>query len=226
MGLKCNPFRVLTDAEWAAVAVVPSPVLDVIMRASTPVQIIGEAGRGKTTTLLAVKTKFLRENVPVVYQYLPQGTRHFDDRGAATAQVFLLDEAQRLTRGERRRLCRLAASGVRLIFSSHEDLTAVCAAHNLSLTTINLSQPDNARLAHILQTRLAYFSTEEQPAITISGDAIDFLLARFGDDLRSMERFLYEVFQWLARHTPAEKVLTAELLRDISKNLPPVVRGT
>ncbi len=216
MGLKCNPFRVLTEAEWTAVAVVPPSVQKVITHAVAPVQIIGEPGRGKTTTLLAVKSYFLEKNISVMYQYLPEGTHRFDKQRASAANVFLLDEAQRLTRRERQRLCRLA-SGMRLIFSSHEDLTAICAAHRLPLTTIRLSQMDTAHLTRILRKRLAYFSTNEQPAVAIGGDAVEFLHARFGDDLRAMERFLYEVFQVWVGHAPAEKVLTADFLQTIFK---------
>ncbi len=221
MGFKCNPFRTLTDAEWAAVAVVPPTLLAAITNTSAPVQLLGEAGRGKTTTLLAVQALFAQKGVLAVYQYLPEGTRRFDYQKAAAAQVFLLDEAQRLTHGERRRLCRLT-TGTRVLFSSHQDLTAECAAHKVSLTTVRLSKPEPAHLARILTVRLAYFSTGTQPVITITPDAIEYLHARFGGNLRLTERFLYEVFQWLVRHSPAEKKLTAARLESIAKNFPPV----
>ncbi len=194
LGFRCNPFRALADEEWAAVAIVPPSIL----KADAPyIQILGEQGRGKSTTLRGLAAYLQLESQRVMYEYLPLGQRRFIT-SIADLDVFLLDEAQRLWWWERRRLVRSTMKyDTRLVFSSHEDLTELFGRFRLSVFTIWLDQVDEDRLAAILQRRLAYFALHDPPSVVFSPDAIQYLFAQFGSDLRQMEYFLYEVFQRL-----------------------------
>src|SRR6185436_10306251 len=89
-------------------------------------QILGDAGRGKSTFLHA-----LRRNFPEsVYLYVGEGERPALPRG----HPFLLDEAQRVPRAQRARLFR--RPGVSFALGSHEDLAEELRAAGLRVTTV------------------------------------------------------------------------------------------
>ncbi|MBI5303729.1 MAG: hypothetical protein HY868_16455 [Chloroflexi bacterium] len=209
LGLQCNPFRALTDDEWADIAVLPDAFIATIERDNAHVQILGARGFGKTTMLLALAARFKRAGKRVAYEYRAEGQSRFTT-DADSLDVFLLDEAQRLGSRERNRLLG-AASHTRLVLGTHTDFTREFARHGLPLTALRLEPATAAHLAAILQTRLDYFARGESRAITFTPDAIQFLSQRFGGDLRALDHFLYDVFQRLERAEP----ITAERLRAI-----------
>ncbi len=216
LGFQSNPFRALTDEEWTAIVVLPDPVLRAVASGGH-LQVLGELGRGKTSTLLGLAEHFRRAGCAVAYEYLPIGQDTFKSM-LAGLEVFLFDEAQRLRPDERRRLMRAAPGGLRLILGSHEDLTALFNGAGLSLSTVRLEVSGQAHLESILTRRLDYFALPNcQPGVTLDPSAAPYLEATFGTNLRAMERFLYEVFQQLDE--PA--VLTADRLRALVVTTPP-----
>ena len=209
LGFRCNPFRALTDGEWADIAILPDAVAAVVSAGFVHLQILGARGHGKSTTLLALAARFKCEGERVGYEYLAEGQSHFV--GDANAlDLFLLDEAQRLRPREQRRLISAAARGVRLVLGSHADLAPLFARHTLPLTTIHLAPADSAHLCTMLEQRLAYFALNDVPPVTFTPDAVAYLCDTFDGDLRAVEQFLYEVFQQMRQ---AES-LTAARLRD------------
>ncbi|MCI0580284.1 MAG: ATP-binding protein [Chloroflexi bacterium] len=196
LGFRSNPFRALDDEEWAAVAVLPDSVQPALAQGFVHLQLRGETGRGKTTTLLALAGHFRQAGRRVAYEYLPEGQERFTTTLAALAS-FALDEAQRLRPGERRRLLAAAQQGLQLIFSSHQDLAPLFEQRNLPLTTIYLDAAPPAHLQAILERRLAYFALESPPPITFTAEAVDYLWQQCSGNLRAIERFLYEFFQQL-----------------------------
>ena len=132
----------------------------------------------------------------MVYEYLPEGQRYFvtETKGL---DIFLLDEAQRLNRWQRRKLLK-AASYLQLIISSHEDLTPLFAKKGLTLTSVDLTgEMDAGWITAVIRKRLAYFAIPDQPHATLTPEAITYLVEIFGQNLRQMEYFLYEVWQQL-----------------------------
>src|SRR5712692_10403753 len=121
LGFRSNPFRALTDEEWAAIVVLPEAILQAAASGGH-LQVLGEMGRGKTSTLLGLAEHFRHGGRFVEYEYLPIGQDMFKSP-LAGLQVFLLDEVQRLRPDERRRLLAAARGGLRLILGSHDDLT-------------------------------------------------------------------------------------------------------
>jgi hypothetical protein len=211
LGFRSNPFRALTDEEWAAIAVLPDEVLQTAASGGH-LQVLGELGRGKTSTLLGLAEKFRHAGCAVAYEYLLIGQKTFKNR-LSGLDVFLLDEAQRLRPDERRRLLTAARGGLRLILGSHEDLTALFNHAGLSLSTVRLGASAPAYLASILSRRLDYFALpNSKPSVTLDPSAVPYLEAAFGTNLRAMERFLYEVFQQLDEPV----ILTADLLKALA----------
>lgn len=202
LGFRCNPFRALTDEEWVEVAVIPSSIQETLNNGYTNLQIVGEKGYGKTTILLIITAELKQSNRNATYEYIPENGRAFYT-SLANLDHFLLDEVQRLTQNERKRL--LSYSGrTRLILATHEDLTPLFTANNLPLTTIYLNKTGSAHLKAVLNNRLSYFSLEDTPPITFSDQDVQFLWNKFGRDFRAAEHYLYEYFQQLLTNTNTE----------------------
>ncbi|MBE2224465.1 MAG: hypothetical protein IAF02_23190, partial [Anaerolineae bacterium] len=106
-------------------------------------------------------------------------------------------EAQRLNWWQRRKLVK-AASHLQLIVSSHEDLTPLFAKKGLNLISVDLSgEMDAGWITAVIHKRLAYFAIPNQPHATLTPAAITYLVETFGQNLRQMEYFLYEMWQGL-----------------------------
>lgn len=195
LGYRRNPFGALTAEEWAAVAVLPSAAVPLLASAGHW-QILGPMGSGKTTCLLGLQAHFVDHKRVVAYEYLPEGQNWFETP-ADGLDLFLLDEAQRLRRRERRRLMDLARSGgFRLIVSSHEDMTPLFARWQLPLSTVSLAaQASPEHYQAVLARRLNYFAMPGLARVSLGETAVHFLYDTFGQNLRAAEYFLYEVWQ-------------------------------
>ncbi|MCI0710801.1 MAG: hypothetical protein L0154_11630 [Chloroflexi bacterium] len=213
LGFSCNPFRVLTNEEWAILSVIPSPILDIIDNTNHHLQLIGDIGRGKTTLLLGIYSHFQQCGVDASYEYIPEGQRHFKTR--QLPDVFLLDEVQRLTWRERRRLFKQVAQGARLIFSTHRDMQNGFQRRGLALEIIDVkSLYDGQILLEMWQRRLDHFRTGDSP-VCLTTDGVEFLLDVFRNDRRSMERFLYEAFQVLETPQPLNRAYLSDFRKPI-----------
>ena len=214
LGFKSNPFRVLTDEEWAAVSIVPQYVMNIVDHTAHHIQFIGDMGRGKTTLLLGLLSYLQQQEINTTYEYIPEGQHYFKTR--QVLDVFMLDEVQRLYWWERRRLYKALENGTRLIFSTHQDIQQTFHQRNLALEVVNVNLLyDRDSLFEMWQRRLDYFRIGES-TISIEMDGIDFLIEKFGDDRRSMERFLYEAFQAMESPCP----LNREYLVEFRKSTP------
>ncbi|MCP5096726.1 MAG: ATP-binding protein [Chloroflexi bacterium] len=198
LGYSQNPFGALTEEMWAAIAVLPQNVAQVLADETVHAQLLGPMGCGKTTTLQKAVHMFRESNHHVAYEYIAEGENKFVS-SLSTVDLFVLDEAQRLNWWMRRRWLNCVANGrLRTIFSSHKDLSRAFRRRGLPLKTIEVHQL--ITLAHyesILHQRLAYFTLPNQPAAMLTEDAVRFLYISFGPDLREAEYFLYEVWQGL-----------------------------
>ena len=198
LGFRANPFRALADDEWAAIVVLPAGAVQAA-DAGGHLQVLGERGHGKTSTLLGLQAHLRRAGRAASYEYLPEWQEVFHSP-LDGVDIFLLDEAQRLKPAERTRLIGAAQAGRRLVLGSHEDLTALFAAAGLPLTTLLLDTGGRSHLEALLARRLAFFAlSPETPVVTLDETAVTYLDAAFGGNLRAMQWFLYEVFQSLTR---------------------------
>ena len=208
LGLRCNPFRRLTDEESAAVAVIPGKLLDAL-ESGAHIQVLGAAGHGKTTCLLGIAARLAEEGEGAAYEYLAAQQNRYRTR-LEGLDGFLLDEAQRLTRRERARLLaeRNLSRGLRIVVGTHEDLTALFAARRLPLLTVSLDSVTAAHVAAVVDRRIEFFSLDDRPATTFSTEAVRHLCDTFDYNLRLIDGFLYEFFQSLGK----TGVVTSETL--------------
>lgn len=189
--MKQNPFQALMAQEWIEVVVWPNAATTALAT-SDHIQFLGPTGSGKTSLLLACHAQMKadsRRNVAL--EYMPEGERHRRTE-LAGLDVFLLDEAQRLSGWERWRWIAAAnRQPMRTIFTSHRDLTALFRLYRLPLITIRLDEPTLEHMQTMLERRLAYFNDPT----TFTPTAYAWLWRQFAPYWRDMEFFLYEVWQ-------------------------------
>lgn len=211
LGYRRNPFGALTADEWPQVAFLPTAVAQTLADGyAGHLQLLGPMGSGKSSALRKLAADWVGQTA--VYEYIPEGQNRFFTALDAAVDLFVLDEAQRLSRWQRRRwLSWLTRDARRRCFwGSHQDLTAVFARYKLPLRTIHIDQHISpAHYGRWLQQRLAFFALPDRPRVTFDETAVAFLHEQFGADMREAEYFLYELFQAIT----SVQVLTAEALR-------------
>jgi chromosomal replication initiation ATPase DnaA len=223
IGFQCNPFRAMTREEWIRAAIIPETVGRAIA-AGGHIQLLGDAGSGKTSSLLALGDQFRMAGIRNAYEYIPRTEKSYRT-STDGLEIFLLDEAQRLSKGgflsgnEMARLLDAAKNGVRHILGTHEDLSPAFRARGLSLLTVPLSTPGAEELAGILRRRLNLFSLEPNHT-KFSPEAADWLRSEFGSNLRMMEYFLYDYFQ---AGRPEGIIAVGPLQKSLVSFTPPVV---
>ncbi|RMG08495.1 MAG: hypothetical protein D6731_21835 [Planctomycetota bacterium] len=189
LNLRYNPFGELPLELRPSLAVLdPEPFLARLAPLRAALQFLGEKGRGKTTHLLA-----LRSARPGVYVHLPE-----DGPLPAVpldAPLLYLDESQRLPWRLRR---ALFAGPSRLVLGTHRDHRRALRWAGRPVVTVKVGDAlDETRLREILERRIEAARRGPGPVPRLTKRAIERLLARFGDDLRGIEHFLYERFQAL-----------------------------
>jgi hypothetical protein len=223
LGLRGNPFRALTEDEWAALAWLP-PALQAALDEPLPIlQVRGESGRGKSSALLALKRELLARGRDPHYLYLPPGT-HRLKRSQLSGDPMLLDEIERLPVRVRRRLFRTSLQSMesppRLIFSSHDDLTReVERIQPASVASVTVPAVTSEQLMQLLHRRIRAASPSADLPVWFAADAVSLLMDLYGDDLRTIERMAYEVFQRLEEAGEIKKETLTDLLR-LSGGLP------
>lgn len=177
----------MTREERVRLAVVDlNPIAARARDPRSAVQLIGDAGRGKTTHLLS-----LHHRLPdSAYVYLPE-----DEPCPAipAGNPLLIDEAQRLPRAVRRAVIR---SELPLVLATHRDLTSTLRRGGYQVLTRRIGgEPDPRRLRKLLNRRVRWCRLNDGPVPELSqADARD-LVARFGSDIRAIEAFLYDRVQ-------------------------------
>lgn len=207
IGLQCNPFRTLTEDEWSELVVLPADCLSLLKDSEDHVQVIGDAGWGKSSMLRGIRRWCSERGIGVGFEYLPFGVNSFQSE-PHTYEVFLLDEAQRLHRKELQRFLHAGDTGTRLIWSSHKDLVDPPIPPQMGIVSLHLDGYTQKDLARILKTRIEAFTLEGRPLIAFSRSSLEFLERRHGANLRGMFEFLYEFFQTI----PSMKIISAEEL--------------
>ena len=194
LGFTCNPFRALARDELAAVAVIPDEIREAYTRSQDHLQIIGATGRGKSATLLGLSVCDSPQEKNNSYEYLPEGQESFRT-DLATLDTFFLDEAQRLNQRSRSQLCTAARSSLRLVFSSHEDISEGFDCQGIQIRTLKTEVLSMSQLEAIVSRRLQHFSLDGDPGVTFAEGTIPYLFNTYGSDIRTILDILYEVFQ-------------------------------
>ena len=185
--LRRNPFGELTREERAELAVVDvQRWLGDLHDPAVALQFIGDKGEGKTTHLLALE----RCLTGAGYVYLPEDG---PQPRIPERRPLLIDEVQRLSRRQRRRVFR---RGGPLILGTHEDFASELCQAGLRVSTIDVAAHQTPeRLAQILNARIEASRISSAPVPRIEIPYVRRLQRQFGDVIRDMEQTLYHEFQ-------------------------------
>ncbi len=182
-----NPFGELTREERVQVAVVDvASISDRLRRRQMAVQLIGDAGRGKTTRMLVLQHQLADS----AYVYLAE-----DEPCPAIPRgcPLLVDEAQRLPRRVRR---AVFAAGLPLVLATHRDLTRPLRRAGYTVHTEQIGRPpDPALVREMVNRRIEWCRMGDGPVPQLSLRDAAWLVSRFDSDLRAMEAYLYDQVQ-------------------------------
>jgi energy-coupling factor transporter ATP-binding protein EcfA2 len=187
LNLRFNPFGEPSDHERAGLAWVATRDLE----AGETIQFVGESGRGKTTHLMALAAR----HPAAVYEKLQEGQDRWTVE-MAEGVPFLLDEAQR---AHPRRLRALLRSGRAVALGTHADLSALAPR---PIRTIQVGGVGLSQIGAIVARRIEWARRSAGPVPSLSAAALAILVAKHGDDVRSLLGELYDVFQTLTEVGP------------------------
>jgi hypothetical protein len=196
LNLRCNPFGELTPAQRARMAIVESDsYLSFLKQKRAALVFVGHRGRGKTTHLLALQSHFPK----APYVYLPEdGPR---PKVPFKEPVLFLDESQRLSWWSRARL--FSGPGT-LIIGTHCDEEKALRRARRPVQVIPITGLNRARLRSIVDRRINWSRRSRNPVPSFSEADLNILIEHFGDNLRAIEFYLYEVFQGLIDNGPIQ----------------------
>jgi hypothetical protein len=185
-----NPFGELTREERAELAVVEvEPWLGLLRCRSTAIQFIGPCGHGKTTHLLAI----LKGMPESTYVYLPPDG---PQPAIPCDRPLLIDEAQRLTFRQRRRVFR---KGGPLVLGTHEDLANPLQSFGFDVLTVHVAADQSVdKLTSILTQRIEASRLSSAPVPRIPRQLVLNLYRQCGSNVRLIEQILYDQFQHAA----------------------------
>jgi len=190
LNLRQNPFGELTVDDWAALAQVE--VDAIVAKLSDPkyvVQFVGEKGHGKTTHLLALRSRF----TSAAYVHIPEGQRV----QIPTGNPVLIDEAQRLTRWQQFSIFRPHAP---LVLGTHHDFTKRLRLAGRTVETIHVQQSTDVHKLHrLVNARIAWARRTDGPLPSVTQQTAQELLQKFGPNIRGALHELYVTFQNLSQ---------------------------
>lgn len=190
LNLRRNPFAELTERDRARAAVVELDVDALSARLARPgfaVQLLGEAGRGKSTHLGVLHARF----AALPRTYLPAEPPL---PSIPVAPVVFVDESQRLSRRSR---ARLFARGASFVLATHECHERELTSAGLHVVTHRVGGLELARLRAIVARRMELARLGAGPLPTLPTSVLEEQLRRHGDDLRAIGD---ELYGWVQRH--------------------------
>jgi energy-coupling factor transporter ATP-binding protein EcfA2 len=189
LNLRVNPFGEPSAGDRARLAVVEAAAL----AEGEIVQFIGDSGRGKTTHLLALASRY----PSAVYEKLDEG----QDRWTALVPrdaPLLLDEAQRARPDDLR---ALLASVRTVALGTHADLSGLSPR---PMRTVRVGGVGSKKLGAIVARRIEWARRGPGAIPWVSKNALTTLGRRHGDDVRAILGELYDLFQTLPEVGPVE----------------------
>lgn len=187
LNLRRNPFGELPLDQWADVAEVEvEPLVRRLAQPGFAVQFMGDCGRGKTTHLMAL----LRHFPQAAYLHIAEGERP----PIPHSHPLFVDEIQRVAPRRRRRLFR--RTGISLAIGTHEDVADELHAAGFEVETLRPAERlDADRLCRILNRRVDWARRDPGPLPRVTLPSARAALDRFGDDVRTIELYFYDLFQ-------------------------------
>lgn len=194
--LRYNPFGELLPAERAQVAIFDAmAVVAELREPATAIQFIGQCGRGKTTRLLALQHHLALPPQSTIY--LPPWSWGLPAWWAKTLRIngetLIIDEAQRMPPHVRRAIFRRRCG---LVLGTHRDFAKQLRSAGYRVLTYQVGLGNDAEhVAKVANARLCAARLTPAKIPQVSTQDAAWLVARFGDDLRAIESFLYHQMQ-------------------------------
>ncbi|MDQ7035615.1 MAG: hypothetical protein Q9P01_12500 [Anaerolineae bacterium] len=164
LGLSSNPFRTLTDEEWADIAVIPAPI-EASFNAGDNLLLLGQQGRGKSTILRHLIRRLAWHGKQTAYERLPSFASYYQTT-IRDLDAFALDEAQRLVPWQWFSILQQVHRGMRLIVGSHRNDKWLFQLARIPITVFHMETLSNRQhLERVLQYRIEYFSIADNAMI-------------------------------------------------------------
>ncbi len=187
LNLRWNPFSEPELEDIPRLAVVDvEPLVERLRRPGFAVQYLGEAGRGKSTHLMALHQHF--PDMP--YLRFPEGMKK--PPPIPDAPILFLDETQRLPARLRR---QVFARKVSYAIGTHEDHSAELRRAGIDTVSIRIEGLTPERLGQIVERRIEWARRGPGPLPSVSPGMLAQLIADHGDDLAAILAHLYDEFQ-------------------------------
>lgn len=183
LNLRWNPFGEATREERRSFAIERIAV----PAAGSKSQILGHAGHGKSSTLLALQARMPTAR----YLYVPRPDLEPPPVIEEHDAPLLLDEAQRLPRAALRAVLRSART---VVLGTHDDLCALSPG----MQTHVLDRCTPALLGAIVDARLSWAARASGPVPRPTPRLLEALLGEHGANLRAIEAALYLRYQGLS----------------------------
>ena len=149
------------------------------------VQFVGEKGYGKTTHLLKLRDLFPSAG----YVHIPEG----ETRPVPEGVPIMIDEAQRLTWWQRK---RLFPRKVALVMGTHTDYESALKRSGREVRTVHVGQfSSTERIEQLLNTRIEYVRRSHGPVPIVTARTVRQLQEKHGCNIRSMLYDLYKELQ-------------------------------
>jgi len=186
LNLRCNPFGELSVDDWTALAVVDvDSIVALLGNPEAAVQFVGEKGYGKTTHLLSLRGRLPNSG----YVHIPEGQK----AELPTGNPVMVDEAQRLTFWQRR---RLFPSSVALVLGTHRDFHAELRRAGRYVKTIAVERGTTPeRLRKLVDARIQWARRDDDDVPVVTEATITSLLHKYGPNIRGALHELYSLFQ-------------------------------
>jgi hypothetical protein len=200
LGLKWNPFRVVAPSENSDVYIpdlyrTATLAREVALSDSPLTQVVARAGHGKSTFLAAVADTLEEAGISFESLYLQPSLWARVRVPGKNVRVLILDESERLSRLNLRKLSGWTRRGGRLIVSAHRDqFNSPFSGLPPCPATIAFPQITLDGLQQFFLTRLRWAGDVDQ-RFELADDGAEWLLFFSEGNLRVVEAVLYEIFQ-------------------------------
>lgn len=182
-----NPFGELDKTDRSYLAVVNLDNLPILLNKSgQAIQFVADHGRGKSTHLIALHQQFAQA---------PYVQLHAGSRPSFTASdLCFIDSIENLSFFKRLKVYRKMGS---LALTTHRNLSLELSLAGYQVTTISVALTDTHTLQQVFNRRIEHARRNAGPVPVLDLHHIQKLQKRFSDDIRSMEHYLYNIFQSL-----------------------------
>ena len=185
--LRKNPFGSVRLKDWRSLIVADlKPLIAHLKQERAAIQFYGDCGRGKSTHLRALHSYF--SEAP--YIYIGEGEKP----DIPFEPLLFLDETQRIPWWRRARIFRNICS---IALATHKLHTRQLQRQGYEVLTIEVGGLEWEKLKQVVHNRLEWARLGEGELPSIPDEVLRSFFDLYGDDLRSIERALYEYIQTL-----------------------------